>query len=236
MGCNSCKKNQTCDKCAPKARYCGVDLTCLGVTKGESYDSILQKLNTLFCTEIEGTTYVFGDNELCESTGFTVTQVQGDVEEVIFEYCQECCGTEGLASIASLDNPMSFDESNDTGDTPFTLPFNIGSEISDTEITITEEGDYTANFDFTVYSTYDLAVNYRLTVNGTPVITSTKSVIIDGATPPVNTQTYVLNSILKALELGDIVNVEFKTVSSIGGSPDPDNIFVTSATLILNKI
>lgn len=237
MGCNSCNKNQKCDKCAPKARYCGDALTCINVQKGESYDSIIKKVNDLLCSQVEPTTYIFEENLDCESTGFIVSEVQGEVTQVVFAYCQECCGgDEGLALQSQLNNPLIFSESNDIGDSPFILPFNTNSVIPDLETTITIAGDYLLNFDFVVYSTYDLSVNFQVLKNGVAVPNTVKSVIIDGATPPTSTNTYVLNTLLSGLLVGDEINIQFRSVLTSGGTPSPENINITSATLILNKI
>lgn len=230
-------KNTNCNKCSTKSRYCGDSLECLEVTKGESYDSIFKKINDRLCNEVEGTTYTFEDKEDCENGGIVVTENTNGESTVVYEVCFSCCGTsEGLYLSSILDNPFDFNGENDIGDSPFILPFNTNSSISSMELVIPEAGDYSLNFDFIVYSTYDLGVNYRIIINDSPSSILTKGVLIDGATPPKSTNTNVINAVLSGLNASDTVNIEFRSVSVSGGSPDPGDIYITSATLILNKI
>jgi len=227
----------SCNKCSPKTRYCGAMLDCLDVKKGDSYDSIIAKINTLLCGEADGTTYVFEDNDACDNGGIRILENDGVLQTLVYEVCFPCCGTsEGTVLIGKLSNNFDFTTSNDIGSTPYTLLYNTNSQITSTEVTVVDGGDYTLNFDFSAYSTYDLGINYRILVNGTPVAGSVKSVIIDGATPPTNTSTYVLNSVLTNLVPTDKVNIQFRSVTSSGGSPSPGSVYITSATLILNKI
>ena len=88
-------KNKSCGKgcCKTKAkfkadwRYCGEELDCIGVEKGDSITTILEKINESSCQE-DGDTYSFQEKEDCENGGFEV--FRGDLK--IFEQCYPCCG------------------------------------------------------------------------------------------------------------------------------------------------
>src|SRR5690554_4240172 len=58
MSCNKCHKpscNNTCTGCLQQVKgtcvfYQGATLTCLGITKGDTFDKSLKKINDLLCT------------------------------------------------------------------------------------------------------------------------------------------------------------------------------------------
>lgn len=87
---NKCKNTDPCKNCTPKQRYCGDELTCLGVVKGEKYDDIFKKINDIICDGI-GNQYEFEEDEECENGGFNVYQVNGEDRVLIFNTCYPCC-------------------------------------------------------------------------------------------------------------------------------------------------
>lgn len=50
MSNNCCRKN-ICNVCTPKQRYCGEDLDCINVVKGDTYDTALQSINDILCDQ-----------------------------------------------------------------------------------------------------------------------------------------------------------------------------------------
>lgn len=49
MGNNTCCKKDKCNTCTPKSRYCGDNLLCIDINKGDTYDSALVKINEIIC-------------------------------------------------------------------------------------------------------------------------------------------------------------------------------------------
>lgn len=92
MGCLN-KKNKDNKKCCGLTskfradwRYCGGELECLGVERGDTLSVILEKINSVSCEG--GSTYSFEENEECENGGFDIFKG----EEKIFSQCYPCCG------------------------------------------------------------------------------------------------------------------------------------------------
>lgn len=92
MGCPN-KKNKGNKECCGLTskfradwRYCGEELECLGVERGDTLSVILEKINSVSCDG--GSTYSFEENEECENGGFDVFKG----EEKIFSQCYPCCG------------------------------------------------------------------------------------------------------------------------------------------------
>lgn len=88
----SCKKPE-CNKCSPKSRYCGTYLECLDVKKGETYDSIIKKIDSLLCSG-ENTTYIFEDNENCVNGGIRIFENSIGEPTLLYETCFQCCENE----------------------------------------------------------------------------------------------------------------------------------------------
>lgn len=92
MGCLN-KENKDNKKCCGLTskfradwRYCGEELECLGVKRGDTLGVILEKINSVSCEG--GSTYSFEENEECENGGFDIFKG----EEKIFSQCYPCCG------------------------------------------------------------------------------------------------------------------------------------------------
>lgn len=92
MGCPN-KKNKGNKECCGLTskfradwRYCGEELECLGVKRGDTLGVILEKINSVSCEG--GSTYSFEENEECENGGFDIFKG----EEKIFSQCYPCCG------------------------------------------------------------------------------------------------------------------------------------------------
>lgn len=92
MGCPN-KKNKCNKECCGLTskfradwRYCGEELECLGVERGDTLSVILEKINSVSCEG--GSTYSFEENEECENGGFDIFKG----EEKIFSQCYPCCG------------------------------------------------------------------------------------------------------------------------------------------------
>ncbi len=143
---------------------------------------------------------------------------------------------EPLVIFRRLDANIDFDIHSYVPAGSFNLPFDTVSNISILDISIPEDGDYLVHLDFSVVSTYDLVINYGVNVNATSEVDSIKAIILDGNTPPTNTDTYTLDYGLSSLESGDVVKIDFKTIEiSGGGSPSTGAIFITMASLTLTK-
>lgn len=84
----SCKNKVTVKK---SNRYCGEDLDCIGVKKGDTYDSALANINEVVCNGGSATTYEFEDNEECDANGFLVYEIRGEERNLIYKWCQDCC-------------------------------------------------------------------------------------------------------------------------------------------------
>lgn len=86
------KKKQKCKvktKVVNTYNYCGEDLICTGIEKGDSLAQVIKKLNDSICKETP--TYTFEDTTTeCETKGFNVYEN----EELIYTFCQECCGND----------------------------------------------------------------------------------------------------------------------------------------------
>lgn len=92
MGCPN-KKNKGNKECCGLTskfradwRYCGEELECLGVERGDTLGVILEKINSVSCEG--GSIYSFEENEECENGGFDIFKG----EEKIFSQCYPCCG------------------------------------------------------------------------------------------------------------------------------------------------
>lgn len=83
-----------CNKCKTKARYCGSNLECLDIKKGESYDSIIEKINDLLCNELGSNTYTFEDNEDCTNGGIKIFENSEGEPTLLYETCFPCCDNE----------------------------------------------------------------------------------------------------------------------------------------------
>ena len=133
MTCNNCY-NPSCDStcgCPQQVKgscvfYQGANLTCLDVTKGDDYDSILASLNTLICdlvapTGIQTTLTGCGsitvtptsstNYNVCLSTA-TQTQINSNTSSIAF--LSNCINT-GVFNVVSTDGSVSIDITPSTG-------------------------------------------------------------------------------------------------------------------------
>lgn len=134
MKCNK----PDCNKCSSKSRYCGEELECLNVKKGESYDSIIKKINDLLCNELSGTTYTFEDNEQCGNGGIIISEIVDEISTVVYEGCFSCC--ENLLDQYLID--AKGDLALFAGDTPVWVNILGASFINEPEYEIQEGGKY----------------------------------------------------------------------------------------------
>jgi hypothetical protein len=133
MTCNNCY-NPSCDStcgCPQQVKgscvfYQGANLTCLDVTKGDDYDSILASLNTIVCnlvapTGIQTTLTGCGsitvtptsstNYNVCLSTA-TQTQINSNTSSIAF--LSNCINT-GVFNVVSTDGSVSIDITPSTG-------------------------------------------------------------------------------------------------------------------------
>lgn len=153
MGCSN-KKNKNNKECCCLTskiradwRYCGEELECLGVKRGDTLGVILEKINSVSCEG--GSAYSFEENEECENGGFDIFKG----EEKIFSQCYPCCGDscKGLHvsdySIEKVEiethytHTHNIDVAGGSGDYEFSMIPMVYSEIpeNDYEITLNEE-------------------------------------------------------------------------------------------------
>lgn len=85
--CKPCGKFKVKDN-----RYCGDDLECIGVKKGDSYNTVLSKINEAVCNGTGSGNLVFEDNPDCaDSRGFIVMDISGETPEELYRFCVPCC-------------------------------------------------------------------------------------------------------------------------------------------------
>lgn len=257
--CNCHRKNNECScykkpDCGCKVKisslscikHDGMDYECLGVKRGDNLETILSKLNNSCenvseitqgpegpegpqgprgyrgCRGPQGVPGPIGPSGDTGPAGPQGPPGTGSLPMVIFKRLN-----------ATLDfnaqfNPLS---------SSIVVPFNTITNISDLQTTIPESGDYLAHLEFSVYTTYDLGLNYRLTINNIPNVPSVRAVLLDGATPMTHSHVYTLETALPSLSVGDIIKTDFRTLLMSGGSPEPaGNIHIVYATLTLTKV
>lgn len=186
------KKKQKCKvktKVVNTYNYCGEDLICTGIEKGDDFTTIIQKLDDALCKG-SGKTYTFEDNiEECENGGFNVYEN----DELVYTWCQECCG-EGkgtTAIIKQLENQLTFDSL--TGYPTSNPPSIIANGIhkfTPMDTTIPEVGEYIVTADFTMQydattSSSGLGVQtlYELRIDGVQIPYSTRFVKVHSGEP-----------------------------------------------------
>lgn len=113
MGCSN-KKNKNNKECCCLTskfradwRYCGEELECLGVERGDTLSVILEKINSVSCEG--GSTYSFEENEECENGGFDIFKG----EEKIFSQCYPCCGSNGCGGLYVSNQTLEYEHSPD---------------------------------------------------------------------------------------------------------------------------
>lgn len=85
--CKPCSKFKVKDN-----RYCGDDLECIGVKKGDTYNTVLSKINEAVCNGTGSGNLIFEDNPDCaDSRGFVVMDVSGEEPEELYRFCVPCC-------------------------------------------------------------------------------------------------------------------------------------------------
>lgn len=138
-GCNRCEV--VCDPCKkqPKMYYCGADITCVGVAKGEELSRVIKKIGDKVCqitNQENPLTYVNIEDateEQCETGGFVVQILQVGSDNLVSEHvlCNGgdfttteniLCGTdivveEGFGTQSALENiTRYFCERTNTGE------------------------------------------------------------------------------------------------------------------------
>ena len=82
--CASTKKSCTTCKVKPQWRYCGEDIECPDIKKGDSLPEIIQKLSEKACEGGEGGSYTFEDNNACNNGGFLI---KDENSNIVFTQC-----------------------------------------------------------------------------------------------------------------------------------------------------
>lgn len=185
------KKKQKCKvktKVVNTYNYCGEDLICTGIEKGDSLAQVIKKLNDSICKETP--TYTFEDTTTeCETKGFNVYEN----EELIYTFCQECCGGEGgtTAIIKQLENQLTFDSlTGFPSSNPPSIIANGIHKFTPMDTTIPEVGEYIVTADFTMeyggatlISGSGIKTLYELRIDGVQIPYSTRFVKVHTGTP-----------------------------------------------------
>lgn len=138
--CKPCKKGSVI-----KPRYCGEPLDCIDVKKGDTYDSIIKKVNDALCNGGSGNIYEFEDNEDCDVSGFKVFEVLGEERVEIYSWCQECCVKENFYE----ENIEEVDISETLNPSDWSFP-TVGYE----SLSFTNSSNHTKNY--IVHASYDM--------------------------------------------------------------------------------
>ena len=109
MSCNNCY-NSSCDStcgCPQQVKgtcvfYQGVNLDCLDVTKGDTYDSILANLNTLICNLNSPSGIATVVTSVCPSGSITVTNPSANVYNVCLSTATQTQINNNTTNIATL--------------------------------------------------------------------------------------------------------------------------------------
>lgn len=76
----------------PTLKYCGAELPCTGIVKGDDYTTVLQKIDAIACNGGgDGGNYTFAESSTCPNGGLIVRK--NGVQ--VFEQCYECCDEGG---------------------------------------------------------------------------------------------------------------------------------------------
>lgn len=71
---NKCCNNNRCNPCTPKLRYCGEELECIDVLRGDSFDEALSNINDVICNISTCNLSVELIPQNIEGTNFTLPQ------------------------------------------------------------------------------------------------------------------------------------------------------------------
>lgn len=177
--CNKCNKssyNNCCEpKCDPclkqqKIMYCGRDIECLDINRGEDLNKTIKKIADWVCTQINtprADTYVnlveVEPGELCETGGVTIQLIEFSTDNLVEEY--------------TICNPVPFElltelNGNILGETT-TLNIEEGEGVRIEADNIDGETTYkfSTYFEVTYTEAADLITNELLVKGGTYLIT-----------------------------------------------------------------
>lgn len=199
---NSAQKKKKCANTKTKVittyNYCGEDLECSDIKKGDSIQTVIEKLNAVACNGA-GREYTFEDSEQCENGGFDVYEN----DELIYTWCQECCGGgETIVVFNQLENQLLFDSAigyPSSNQPPF-IPNGI-SKFSSMDTLIPNSGTYIVTADFTMeyggatpIGGSGVKTLYELRLDGVQVPYSTRFVKVNTGTPTNYLNTFTLTT------------------------------------------
>lgn len=235
---NLCCRKNICDPCVPKLRYCGNDLDCIDIVRGDTYDNALQNINQMLCDNVSGISYQFEDNEDCRTNGFSVFQLNGDDREEIYSWCQDCC-SEDVVIFNNLQNQLDFNSLDGfpMSDPPALIPNGI-SKFTPMDTPIQQIGNYVISANFTMeyggslpVSGSGIKVLFELRKNGVQIPYSTRFVKVNTGTPSPYINTFTTNCETNINASGDVIELWFNS-----NTDDLNNsLFVASCSITAIK-
>ena len=158
----------------PTLKYCGAELPCTGIVKGDDYSTVLQKIDAVACNGGgEGGNYTFAESLTCPNGGIVVSK---DGIEV-FEQCYECCGSEQkLVAYEEFRNFLQYEEPSTIQD-PSANPA-YKTQITHTITTLDGAGVYEVYFSGMVGLVDGISTHLGVYVNNT-IEHSTNTTLIE---------------------------------------------------------
>lgn len=207
----------------PKPRYCGNELECIGVKKGDSFNTILEKINNSVC---EGGYYQFLENQECENGGLVIKDKE---DNIVYETCYPCCGeTSSGYQFIDIDHIVG-------SDLPFgnTVNFETMSEISnvlppDKVFVIPSNGFYRFTHQGLVTGDDHSGLFISLEINGIKPPTTFPSVLSEYSVLVANVSGNLPTVMLhKHLVAGDSVKICYLSHSNTGSFNFDTNRIIT---------
>jgi hypothetical protein len=219
-GCSNENKskciNKSCNKSVvkPKWRYCGADIACGGIKKGDSISTIITKLASVACGG-DTSQLTFEEKEDCDNGGFLVKDGSGNI---IFTQCYPVSTSSGTNySYKKMDFYPDFDISGGypliSGSTMTPLGYGQEVKLSDLDTTNLSVGEHLLMFegvsDASGSANNGISFSYQIRVNGIPLPFSTRLGRIIPGTPSDHMSNITLNIPVTISALTDKVEVWF---------------------------
>lgn len=214
MGCFSkgkeCK-TKDCNKCGikPQLRYCGEDLDCLDIKKGDRIQDVIQKLAEKSCESGEGGGYTFEENLECENGGIVIRKD----EDIVYQTCYPCCGDTLIDKEYFYEEVVSFVDLSDYNEPNYFSP--TGYEILEYENT------KSAPMVVEVHVSYNTFME-REGAASSAAYNDVQSAIIKTDVSPIDTPQYTAGG-LSAI---GVINYDVVTAQTIT-STTPDKVVTT---------